>query len=238
MKLKQLTIYLFLIALATNAIAQKDSITIGKKKQFFIGVNAGLGLGWRINDNIPDSAVGLWVNSGGEGPDLAYGFGVNYGYFNKIICLSIGIEYITVKYSNRSNTYQTIRPYYPYDTSIFVFNYQYSHELISIPINFSFLLGKKKSLQMGVSFTPSWLVDYELNKYDLDKSYPVLMVGVFFGRKILEISKMDLSIIGQFNYSSLIGYKEYVNGKNRTYLQSMPHHLIVPSIGINLNYKL
>ena len=48
--------------------AQNDSISIGKKKQFFIGLDAGFGLGWRINKNIPDSLVFSRINSDGEKP--------------------------------------------------------------------------------------------------------------------------------------------------------------------------
>ena len=152
----------------------------------------------------------------------------------------MGIEYIFAEYHNNSYTYYGNRNYpnLPYDTVFVTIKYKFKHKLVSIPIKLSLFVGKNHKWLCSVILNPGWLVDYKINNYDLDKLYQVFIVGAAFGRKILDTPKIDFIIACQVNYTSQIGSKSYVKSIDTSYLQSKPHHLILPTISLNLNYKL
>lgn len=241
MKTNPLFICLLFILSFSNTFAQNDSLIKVKSKRFFIGFNAGIGLGWRNYKDINDTMYFNQVQPNNEKPNLANNFSINIGFNNKNVIWSLGIDYSSSKYQNKNaNTdfyiYEKTYPYNLYDTVSVYYSYSYKHKIISLPLNILYKFEKEKSWFIGLGLKINWMYDYELTSEYTDESYSFLSnyfgggfrtqkvtndlisnylfgsVNAIIAKTILETNNWSIMSFINIEYSTQIGRKPKILG--------------------------
>ena len=217
------------------------------KKKFYLGINAGGGIGWRINKNVPDSMVFAKIDSKGEEPEFSYYAGFSFAYSFKNWGVQTGIEYSYIAYANNNFSFYINRNYpsLPYDSLLIKADYEYKHQLISLPIKFNRFINRKQWV-IGLSIKGSWLSKYGYNKLKPTGKFAtknsnniVFFSEIAIGKKVFETTRLICYLNCNVQFSTKVGgqYTE-TSLYNSDKLKSMPHNLLVPSLEINLQYKL
>ena len=249
-KIIQLLIFILLICSSAFAQEKKDSTKKENKKQYFIGLQLGGGVGWRKYGDVGNTPVIFIPRSPhkGEKPGLAYNCNINVGVIKKRWNYSLGLEYNYVSFYNK-HAVDTIRGIY--DTLILNYKYSFIHQFLSVSMNVDYCFGKNKSWYIGGVLKFSWLIKYSrlINNTPVDftSSYPVLWSGITFGKRIIETKKLNFNIGCGINYSSVVGGNTVEVGVSTglvsppSYIskfESTPRNLLVPSLQFSLQYKL
>lgn len=235
------TLTLLLLILCSSALlAQKnDTIVKVKKRQFFIGIDAGAGIGWRINKkNIPDSAVFVRIDSKGEEPGIAYNLGIIFGLNKKRFRFSIGIEYNHVEYKNDSYYF-----YGKYDSMRYDGRYKLKHQIISVPLKINYQFAHQ-NWQLGLIIKPGWLSGYGYLKInptrkfgENDYRYLNIQIGASIGRKIFETKKFSGIIYIEGFISTKISGENYQITHAKYKALMKPHYLLNPRMTFNFQIK-
>ncbi|MFM2224629.1 MAG: hypothetical protein RJA07_831 [Bacteroidota bacterium] len=228
--------FLFLL-FATALLAQQKGDTLIHTKKYFIGFNAGYGIGWRKNLSFPpDEMVRNYfvvINSNEDVPSYSYNVGLKFGYFKDKIKLTSGFNYTYLEYKNTKVIRLEDK-----------FPVRYKHRFVDVPISFQYYLGRTNNWIIGLNVNAGLLFQKYLSFRSNDNAAikkfiePVFFVGGNIGRRIYKTDKIDVTIYGNYNYTThvgLLGLQSYRAGAN--YFNSKEYHLIFGGINIEFIYK-
>jgi hypothetical protein len=174
------------------------------------------------------------INSNEDVPSFFYNLGFKFGYFKNKIKLTTGFNYTYLEYKNLKVL--RIEENFPV---------RYKHRFVDIPISLQYNVGKDNNWVVGLNINAGLLFQKYLSFRSNDNAAikkfiePVFFVGGNFGRRIYKTDKIDVTVYGNYNYSThigLLGFQSYQAGVN--YFNSKEYHLIFGGFNIEFIYKL
>lgn len=250
---------LFLLFLSPAFLLQSQTDTISSSTasdtKRFIGLTIGVGVAWRAYTKVGANEIILSQPQDRETPERAYAFAFKYGVIKKNVTQECGIEY---NYARYTNNHATIRDPTFNSTSILTYTYFFSHQFLSLSYSVKYTFGETKKWMAGVSFKAGWLMEYRRHIKSTDPAWLVddsfgleknltAWLGLSIGRKFIETKKLLLYGDVYSELSSVVGYNKILQmyypcmfcaPSAREVYESKPHYLLIPSIRLNVHYKL
>jgi hypothetical protein len=253
--MKKLFFALFMFCYCFNSFAQSKSDSLQKKTKYFVGINVGYGIGWRVTSDISDSLIDyfspLKISSKDDSKGKSYNFSIHVGYALKRWKFATGVEYYYADYNNKKGVLiDQINNHGQWENVMYPFTLKYVRRFVAIPFSASYFIGKSQKWAFGINIDYCFLLENYLNiappSYYYISGEPKLKIIEHFGliggsveRKLYEKNNFCLSIKYNFNYSSTIGLKEnrHDYAPYSIYYESKPIHMVTSNLNLEVLYK-